>query len=87
LTRHIAVLMSIRASDAVGQGFIASLAHPGDSVTGFSNVEPEMGGQWLKLLKEIAPRVTEVGILGADTLGGGVEIEAAIQKIVQDERG
>jgi putative tryptophan/tyrosine transport system substrate-binding protein len=74
-------IVFVNIIDPVGQGFVASLGRPGGSVTGFSNVEPEMGGQWLKLLKEIAPRVTEVGVLGADTLGGGVEIEAAIQKV------
>jgi putative ABC transport system substrate-binding protein len=47
-------------SEPVGRGFVASLARPGGNVTGFSNLEATMGGKWLELLKEIAPRVTRV---------------------------
>src|SRR5436305_277762 len=31
-------------SDPVAQGFVASLAHPGGNVTGFSNYEPDTSG-------------------------------------------
>jgi putative ABC transport system substrate-binding protein len=44
------------ASDPVGDGFIASLARPGGNITGFVNVEATMGGKWLELLQEAAPR-------------------------------
>src|SRR5262245_5297243 len=50
-------------SDPVAQGFVASLAHPGGNITGFSNFEPNIGSKWLQLLKEIAPPVTQVGVL------------------------
>jgi putative tryptophan/tyrosine transport system substrate-binding protein len=50
-------------SDPVAQGFVASLAHPGGNITGFSNFEPNIGSKWLQLLKEIAPSVTQVGVL------------------------
>ena len=50
-------------SDPVAQGFVASLAHPGGSMTGFSNFEPTIGSKWLELLKEIAPKVTQVAVL------------------------
>jgi putative ABC transport system substrate-binding protein len=42
-------------SDPVAQGFVASLAHPGGNMTGFSNYEPDIGRRWLQLLKEVAP--------------------------------
>jgi putative tryptophan/tyrosine transport system substrate-binding protein len=48
--------------DAVGQGFVASLARPGGNATGFVNLEASMAGKWLELLKEIAPRVTRVAV-------------------------
>ena len=38
-----------------------------------------MGGKWLQLLKQIAPQVTEVAVIGATMLGGGAGVEAAIQ--------
>ena len=54
-TRTIPIVFVI-ASDPVGDGFIASLARPGGNITGFVNVEATMGGKWLELLQEAAPR-------------------------------
>jgi putative ABC transport system substrate-binding protein len=50
-------------SDPVGQGFVASLAHPGGNMTGFSNYDPNIGSKWLQILKEIAPSVTKVAVM------------------------
>jgi putative ABC transport system substrate-binding protein len=61
-TRTIPIIFAIVA-DPVGSGFVASLPRPGGNVTGFTNLEPTMGGKWLELLKEIAPRVTRVALL------------------------
>jgi putative ABC transport system substrate-binding protein len=41
----------------VERGFVASLARPGGNITGFTNFEPTIGGKWLGLLKEVAPRL------------------------------
>jgi putative ABC transport system substrate-binding protein len=41
----------------VERGFVASLARPGGNVTGFTNFEPSIGGKWLGLLKEVAPKL------------------------------
>jgi putative ABC transport system substrate-binding protein len=49
--------------DPVGAGQVASLARPGRNATGFTQLEYNLSGKWLELLKEIAPRVTRVGIL------------------------
>lgn len=43
--------------DPVGQGFVQSLAHPGENITGFTNFKSTMPGKWLELVKDIAPRV------------------------------
>jgi ABC-type uncharacterized transport system substrate-binding protein len=50
-------------SDPVAQGFVASLAHPGGNVTGFSNYEPDIGRRWLQLLKEVAPSAMQIAVL------------------------
>jgi putative ABC transport system substrate-binding protein len=50
-------------TDPVGQGFVASLARPGGSTTGFALYEYGMGVKWLELLKEIAPNVKRVAVL------------------------
>jgi putative ABC transport system substrate-binding protein len=61
-TRTIPVIFA-NVSDPVGSGFVASLPRPGGNVTGFMNMEGSMGGKWLELLKEIAPRVNRVAFL------------------------
>jgi putative ABC transport system substrate-binding protein len=53
-------IVFVSVSDPVGNGFVPSLARPGGNITGFSNLEYEMAGKWLQLLKEIAPQVTRV---------------------------
>lgn len=50
-------------SDPIGTGFVTSLARPGGNITGFTNVEPEMGSKWVQLLKEIAPGTSRVAVL------------------------
>jgi len=76
-TRTIPIVFE-NVIDPVGQGFVMSLEHPGGNITGLSNIESEMGDKWLRLLKEIAPQVTEVAVIGAD-LGGGAGIVGAIR--------
>jgi putative ABC transport system substrate-binding protein len=56
-------IVFVSTSDPVGQGFVADLSHPGGNITGFTNFAPEMGAQWLALLKEIAPNLANVGVL------------------------
>ena len=50
-------------ADPIGPGFVQSLARPGGNVTGFTNFEASIGGKWLGLLKEIAPRVDRVAVV------------------------
>ena len=61
-TRAIPIVFAI-VSDPVGLGFVASFARPGGNVTGFTNIEPTIGGKWMELLKEIAPHVKRVALL------------------------
>ena len=62
-TRTIPVVF-VSVIDPVGAGYVHSLALPGGNITGFSTFEPEIGGKWLELLKEIAPGLSRVaGIL------------------------
>jgi putative ABC transport system substrate-binding protein len=62
LTSTIPVVFT-QVSEPVDSGFVASLARPGGHITGFQNFEPAMGGKWLGMLKEIAPRLRRVGML------------------------
>jgi putative ABC transport system substrate-binding protein len=47
-------------SEPVERGFVTSMARPGGNTTGFTNLEASVGGKFIELLKEIAPRVTRV---------------------------
>jgi len=60
-TRTIPIVFAVLA-DPVGSGFVASLARPGGNATGFVVMEGSLGGKWLELLKEIAPRVARVAL-------------------------
>ncbi len=62
LTKTIPIVFVI-VSDPIGSGFASSLAHPNGNITGFTFVEPEMGGKWIELLKEIAPRTERIALL------------------------
>ncbi len=61
-TSTVAIVFVI-VTDPVGQGFVASLAHPGGNITGFSNYDPPMAGKWLGMLTQITPPVTHLAVL------------------------
>jgi len=50
-------------TDPVGQGFVASLAHPGGNITGFTDYEGPMAGKWLEMLTQITPPAAHVAVL------------------------
>ena len=69
-THTIPIVFAI-VSDPVGEGFVASLSHPGGNITGFHNSESSIGGKWMELLKQIAPSVTRAAmIFDPDTAPG-----------------
>jgi putative ABC transport system substrate-binding protein len=66
--------------DPVGAGQVQSLARPGNNTTGFIQLEYNLSGKWLELLKEVAPAVTRVAVLrepGAAGIGQWAVISAA----------
>ena len=62
-TREIPVVF-VNVSDPVGAGFIVSLARPSGNFTGVLHYEPGIVGKWLAMLKEIAPTVVRVALVG-----------------------
>jgi putative ABC transport system substrate-binding protein len=60
-------------TDPVGNGFVASLAHPGGNITGLSNLAPELSGKRLELLKEIVSKLSRVAVLGTSTRPGNAQ--------------
>jgi putative tryptophan/tyrosine transport system substrate-binding protein len=62
-TKTIPIVMTGVGTDPVKAGLIESLARPGGNVTGLTNLNPELGGKRLELLKEAVPKVTRVAVL------------------------
>jgi putative ABC transport system substrate-binding protein len=62
-TVNIPIVMT-QDIDPVGNGFVTSLARPSGNITGLSNYAPELSGKRIDLLKEIAPKVSRVAVIG-----------------------
>ena len=62
VTRTLPIVF-VQVADAVGTGFVQSLARPGGNATGFTNFEFDISGKWLELLKQIAPSTTHAAVL------------------------
>jgi len=74
-------IVFVTTIDPVGGGWVASLARPGGNATGFTSVEFSIGGKWLELLKEIAPRLTRVAVLRDPSVPAGSGGFAAVQTV------
>lgn len=57
-------IVSVYTADPVGLGLVASLSRPGANVTGLSALASDYVAKSLQLLKETAPRISRVGVLG-----------------------
>ena len=68
-TSAIPIVMTFD-DDPVGSGFVASLAQPGGNVTGLSTLSPEISAKQLELVKEIAPALSRVAVIGTSTRQG-----------------
>ena len=60
---HTIPVVFLLVADPVGNGYAASLPRPGGNATGFTPIVGSLGGKWVELLKEIAPRVASVTLL------------------------
>jgi putative ABC transport system substrate-binding protein len=70
-TRTIPIVMA-GSGDPVQNGLVASLARPGENVTGLSTINSELVGKRLGLLKEAIPGITRIAVvlnLSSPTLG------------------
>jgi putative ABC transport system substrate-binding protein len=74
-TSTIPIVM-VTGSDAVAQGYIASLARPGGNITGLAGLSPELHGKRLELLKEAVPQVSRIAVLMNTTSRGGANLRA-----------
>jgi putative tryptophan/tyrosine transport system substrate-binding protein len=56
-------IVFVNIADPIGSGFVVSLARPGGNLTGFMTDNSALGGKWVELLKEIAPRTVRAALL------------------------
>ena len=78
MTRTVPIVF-VQVTDAVGRGFVESLARPGGNATGFTNFEFDISTKWLEVLKEISPRMTRTAVLRDPTNPSGSRQFDAIQ--------
>jgi putative ABC transport system substrate-binding protein len=81
-TRTVPIVFA-QVADPVSAGFVASMAQPGANITGFTNIEYGIGAKWLEVLKEIAPRVTRVGVIRDPTVTSSIGQFGAIQSVAR----
>jgi putative ABC transport system substrate-binding protein len=62
-TKTIPIIMTGRGLDPIEVGLVESLARPGGNVTGITNINRELGGKRLELLKEAVPKLARVAVL------------------------
>jgi ABC-type uncharacterized transport system substrate-binding protein len=87
-TRMVPIVFTV-VSEPVSQGIVQSLAHPGGNITGFTNLEPTVGGKWVELLKTIAPQVGRVALVIEPVSAGPIALafpfaEAAAKKLAME---
>ena len=75
-TKTIPIVMMGGGDDPVEAGLIKSLAHPGGNVTGLTNLNRELGGKQLELLKEAVSKLTRVAVL--HNVSGAREVKEAL---------
>ena len=61
-TKAIPIVMA-GVSNAVGAGFVASLAKPGGNTTGFTSQQEEVVGKLIGILREVVPGARRVALL------------------------
>jgi putative ABC transport system substrate-binding protein len=79
-TRTVPIVF-VSVVDAVGAGFVDSLARPGGNATGFIMFEYSISGKWMELLKQIAPGVTRAAVVRDPAISAGPGQFGVIQSV------
>ena len=61
-TRTIPIVM-VYVGDALGPGYVASLAHPGGNITGQTLVATDQAAKRLELMKKLSPDIKRIAVL------------------------
>ncbi len=77
-TSTIPIVMAFD-NDPVGSGHVATLARPGENITGLSTLSPELSGKQLELLKEVIVGLSRVGVLSTSSQPGYSQVARQIE--------
>jgi len=76
-TATIPIIM-MNVADPIAAGLVASLAHPGGTVTGIANLAQETVGKRLQLLKALVPNAVRIAVLhNPSNAGNMTQLQAA----------
>jgi putative ABC transport system substrate-binding protein len=74
-TSSIPIVMA-SVGDALGAGYVASLAHPGGNITGLTLVATDMGTKRLQLIREVVPKLSRIAVIwNADASGHRLQMK------------
>ncbi len=65
--------------DPVGRGLVGSLARPGRNVTGLSQLQADLAGKRLELLRELLPDARRLAVLANVAFAGAVQETAEVR--------
>jgi putative ABC transport system substrate-binding protein len=80
VTREVPIVFA-NISDPVGNGLIASLAHPGGNATGFTSSEMGFSGKWLELIKELKPSIKRVAVVRDSSVSSQIGMLGGLQSV------
>ena len=80
VTRSIPIVF-VQVADAVGGGFVNSLAKPGGNATGFTNGQFDISAKWLEMLTQISPSMKRVAVLRDAANPSGTGQFGAVQAV------
>ena len=80
-TTTIPIVMSV--GSLLEQGLVTNLARPEGNITGFTDIQPDLSGKRLELLKEVVPQLARVAVLWCPDNAGNPPQWSAIQVAAQ----
>jgi putative ABC transport system substrate-binding protein len=83
-TKTIPIVMTY-VGDALGPGYVASLAHPGGNITGHTLVATDQAAKRLELIKRLSPEIVRIAVISNLNASGHVfqrkEMNSAAPKL------
>ena len=84
-TNTIPIVMA-QDPDPVANRFVATLARPGGNITGLSNLNRELNGKRLELLKEVFTRLSRVAVFGTSVFPSNAEYLKETERVAKSLR-